>query len=178
MRPFPHCSNQTIAEEQQADPFSGSDNDLYLSSRPVLRCFPYHQKEGMVMSTAVLHPTTDTLETFCHQAKQLILSGSYDQCHEIACQALSEYPDAPQPHNILGILLEKTGHHPIAMNHFRAALALDASYRPASQNLATYGTFYATGNCAFEEQDCVSEHPFGYTIVYDNNHVGHVVRDK
>ncbi len=90
---------------------------------------------------------------FCNEARELIVAGDYKKCHDLICVVMSEYPDAPQPHNILGILLEKTGHHTEAMNHFRAALALDATYGPAEENLETYGTFHCHGQCVYGDQN-------------------------
>lgn len=43
--------------------------------------------------------------------------------------------DAPQPHNLLGILCELTGDDMSARKHYRAAYALDPTYRPACRNL-------------------------------------------
>ena len=43
--------------------------------------------------------------------------------------------DAPEPHNLFGILLELRGDGDSARKHYRAAYALDPTYRPASRNL-------------------------------------------
>lgn len=93
--------------------------------------------------------------TLCSQARQFILTADYARCYETICEAMEKYPDSPHPHNLLGILLEKTGQHEEAMRHFRAAYALDPTYMPARQNLETYGTFYSVGKCAFDETDCI-----------------------
>lgn len=128
------------------------------------------------MQITASNKQNEMLHQFCQLAKQLILSGDYEKCHEMACMEICEYPDAPHPHNILGILLEKTGHHAAAMKHFRAALALDASYRPASQNLKNYGTFYSNGRCAFDEMDCDPEGTESYPASCDGHIVSHIVR--
>lgn len=116
------------------------------------------------------------LTQFCQDARKLIMAGDFEKCKEMSCETMCEYPDAAQPHNILGIILEKTGEHRLAMNHFRAALALDATYRPASQNLDTYGTFFSYGKCAYDEDDCEPEPAVNYGIEYDEHHIGRVVR--
>ena len=42
----------------------------------------------------------------------------------------------------------------LAMKHFRAALALDPTYEPASYNLEQYGTMtLEEKHCAFDEED-------------------------
>lgn len=130
------------------------------------------------MHKAMYHKQDKKLICFCNDAKHLIVEGEYKKCHDLICEVMREYPDAPQPHNILGILLEKTGHHPEAMNHFRAALALDATYRPAEENLETYGTFHCHGKCAYDEMDCEAECSKNYSIVYDDQNIGYVVRRK
>lgn len=130
------------------------------------------------MQRTMLNKQNKKLHQFCEDAKRLVLENEYDKCYEMTCAMMSEYPDAPQPHNIMGILLEKTGHHPAAMNHFRVALVLDATYRPAIENLDTYGTFYSCGRCIFDESECVPEHENSYTIVYDDQNIGRVVRRK
>ncbi len=114
-------------------------------------------KEGRKMQKHIGQNQTKKLSCFCMKAKNLIVDGEYEKCHHLVCEVMREFPDAPQPHNILGILLEKTGHHPEAMNHFRAALALDATYRPAEENLESYGTFYCHGKCVYgnENHTCI-----------------------
>lgn len=130
------------------------------------------------MLSALLNKQDKKLSQFCINARKLIMERDYEKCYEMTCAMMSEYPDAPQPHNILGILLEKTGHHPAAMNHFRAALVLDATYRPAIENLDTYGTFHSSGKCVFDETECTQEDENCYTIVYDDQNIGRVVRRK
>jgi Flp pilus assembly protein TadD len=43
--------------------------------------------------------------------------------------------DSPQPHNLLGILYEIAGNDDKARKHYRAAYALDPTYKPACRNL-------------------------------------------
>lgn len=50
--------------------------------------------------------------------------------------------DAPEPHNLLGILYELQGDGAAARQHYRAAYALDPAYKPSCRNLerlALYG---------------------------------------
>lgn len=93
------------------------------------------------------------LEELCSSIKKLVLNKEYKKCEDILYKAMEEYPHAPHPHNLLGIVLEKTGNHILAMKHFRAAWALDPTYRPANHNLEIYGTFFNYGECAFAESD-------------------------
>lgn len=107
------------------------------------------------METSEVNEKSGALEGLCETVKNKILSGRYDVCYGLICEAMSKYPDSAVPHNLLGIWYEKEGAHAEAIKHFRAAYALDPTYAPASQNLETYGTFYSTGRCAFTETDCV-----------------------
>jgi Flp pilus assembly protein TadD len=43
--------------------------------------------------------------------------------------------DAPEPHNLFGILSELKGNDDSARKHYRAAYALDPTYKPACRNL-------------------------------------------
>lgn len=49
--------------------------------------------------------------------------------------------DAPEPHNLLGILNELTGDDIAARRHYRAAYALDPAYTPACRNLERLAVF-------------------------------------
>lgn len=99
------------------------------------------------------HDHNSELDQLCEAVRRLVLNENYDACWDMIRRAMEKHPHAPQPHNLLGILLEKTGDHGAAMRHFRAAWALDPDYLPAHHNLHTYGTFFSRGGCAFDEAD-------------------------
>ena len=80
----------------------------------------------------------------------------YDKCEKMLYQAMSAFPHAPEPHNLLGILLEKKGDHLMAMRHFRAASELDPTYSPARVNLSTYGAMAHESIFAYDESDIAS----------------------
>lgn len=120
------------------------------------------------------HPMGE-LEELCVRVRELASEKKYEGCIDAICQAMESYPHAPEPHNLLGIILEKTGDHLSAMKHFRAAWALDPTYLPAIQNLNTYGTFFSGGGCAFDESDLRSPAESNIEIVYDERGVGRVV---
>lgn len=118
------------------------------------------------------------LQKLCALIRDLVLGRRYEECISPICQAMENYPHAPQPHNLLGIVLEKMGDHVTAMKHFRAAWALDPSYLPASHNLHTYGTFFSSGGCAFDESDIPPLPESNLEIVYDDRGIGHVLSKK
>lgn len=99
------------------------------------------------------------LKWLCREARGLISGKSFDRCQELLSGAMAQFPHSPEPHNLMGIMLEKKGDHRTAMKHFRAAWALDPTYIPARQNLECFGTFFPRGQCAFELGDCVPEMP-------------------
>lgn len=144
----------------------------------------------MKNATEVQHPSE--LDQLCASVRALVRDKAYGSCMEPICRAMANYPDAPQPHNLLGIVLEKTGDHASAMKHFRAAWALDPTYRPTNHNLCVYGTFYSCGKCAFDESDMPTETESAmetdcdrggttspakkWKIEYDRHGIGHAVR--
>lgn len=127
------------------------------------------------MKTKVLDKPVNELDQLCAVVRALVADGAYEICIESICKAMEKNPHAPQPHNLLGIVLEKQGNHMAAMKHFRAAWALDPTYTPASHNLNTYGTFFSHGTCAFDESDVPPLPPSNIEIVYDARGVGRVV---
>lgn len=50
-------------------------------------------------------------------------------------EAMALDMDAPQPHNLLGILYELAGDFQAARKHYRAGYALDPNYKPCCRNL-------------------------------------------
>ncbi|AOT69046.1 sigma-54-dependent transcriptional regulator [Geosporobacter ferrireducens] len=80
----------------------------------------------------------DKLESFkdiIGFAKKCIIEGSYGKAEGFLKKAIAMEVDAPEPHNLLGILAEYGKEIQKAQMHYRAALALDPSYEPASKNL-------------------------------------------
>ena len=82
------------------------------------------------MEIANNHQDCIDMESLCNSARTYIMAGNYESGMELICQYMEQYPHAPQPHNLLGIVMEKTGKHHAAMKHFKAALALDPEYLP------------------------------------------------
>lgn len=119
--------------------------------------------------------SNNELKQLCTSVRAFVIDGAYEACMKPICQAMQQYPHAPEPHNLLGIILEKTGDHLTAMKHFRAAWALDPTYLPANHNLNTYGTFFSDGGCAFDESDVPPAPPSNLEIVNDERGIGRVV---
>ena len=97
--------------------------------------------------------TEKNLRELCIKVKRCCKKHDYITGEKIVMNAMGQYPDAAQPHNFYGVLLEKTGQHTAAMRHFRAALALNPSYRPANYNLEQYGQLRVTGRrCQYGDE--------------------------
>ena len=116
------------------------------------------------------------LSELCKCVRILAQREEYETCSDMIGRAMGLYPCAPQPHNLLGVILELAGDHALAMRHFRAASDLDPTYTPARQNLMTYGTFYSKGTAAYDETDCGARRPQNETN--ESFGLGHLLRRK
>ncbi len=116
------------------------------------------------------------LNALCAVVRECTRAGEYQKCEALILDAMRKYPHAPEPHNLIGVLLEKEGDHLTAMKHFRAAWALDPTYLPARRNLESFGTFFSHGKYAFDESDCPEEKPGESIIEYDIRGIGHIIR--
>ena len=116
------------------------------------------------------------LTALCWKIRELMEQSEYQTCEELIEDAMAKHPHAPEPHNLLGLLLEKQEDHLTAMKHFRAAYALDPAYVPARHNLDRFGSFYPKGKWAYDESDCPQEKRDAYKIEYDARGIGHVIR--
>lgn len=148
-------------------------------------------KGGVVMKSAQEFEN-EKLVLLCDTVRTLYEEEKYEECFDLIYKGMNEFPHAAEPHNLLGILLEKSGDHVLAMKHFRAAWALDPTFKPANHNLHYYGTFFCDGKCAFDESDLPELQTFNKKLVknekgigrwvsknkieYDENGVGHITR--
>ena len=73
-------------------------------------------------------------ETVKEAAKILNMGGLYAALPVIK-EALILNTEAAEPHNLLGIFFEMKGDDNNARKHYRAAYALDPTYKPACRNL-------------------------------------------
>jgi hypothetical protein len=76
--------------------------------------------------------------------KFLISERRFEECEALISTAMFENPHSAVPHNLMGLMLEEKNCHTQAMNHFRAAWALDPTYKPAAWNLNCFGTVFRT----------------------------------
>lgn len=90
----------------------------------------------------------------CSQVKNLIQNREFESCYKMIAEEMKNSPHAPEPHNLLGMLLEKEGNHILAIKYFRAAWDLDPTYLPARHNLQVYGMSFFSGSGAYDREDC------------------------
>lgn len=105
------------------------------------------------------------IKMLSQKVKQYIETGDYENANRLICQAMMGYPHAAEPHNLMGILMESQGDHTAAMNHLRAAWALDPTYQPARLNLESLGTFQRRTHFVYSEP----EEDKGTCILTHNN---------
>lgn len=120
----------------------------------------------------------EQMHALIERVRNLIKSGKYAQAQLEAAQAMACCPHAAQPHNLMGIILERKNDHAGAMKHFRAAWALDPGYLPARVNMDRYGCLSMTlPRPAYDDDDCPEEVcTRRKVIVCDKNGVEHIVR--
>ena len=121
---------------------------------------------------------TDTMELteLCTAVHALADRGGYDQAARLLYEAMGQYPDRAEPHNLLGLLLERQGSHADAMRHFRAAWALDPTYEPAQKNLEVFGAFPRTGFPVWQRAECPVKRHFPCILAYGGRGFGTVVK--
>ena len=116
------------------------------------------------------------MKELCNTVRQFVEQKRYQDAEILVREAMGKYPHEPEPHNLIGLLLELQEDHLIAMKHFRAAWALDPTYLPARHNLEHFGSFCPRGNWAFAESDCPQEKKQDlYKVEYDKQGIGHII---
>ena len=114
--------------------------------------------------------------------RALVAQRHFSEAEDEAAQAMAAAPHDAQPHNLMGIIAESRNDHVKAMKHFRAAWALDPTYRPARINMERYGSFSGQmPRPVYDETECApdpAESRPAYWIEYDAKGIGHVIREE
>ena len=113
--------------------------------------------------------------------RALVAQRHFSEAEDEAAQAMTAAPHDAQPHNLMGIIAESRNDHVQAMKHFRAAWALDPTYRPARINMERYGSFSGQmPRPVYDETECApssAENRPAYRIEYDKHGIGHVIKE-
>jgi DNA-binding NtrC family response regulator len=91
-------------------------------------------------------------------SKKCIIEKEFQKAKEYLKKAIAENMDSPEPHNLLGILSEFEGDLSTARKHYRAALELDPTFKPADENLERTTHFkYSKDGMNFDEEKDAGE---------------------
>ncbi len=77
----------------------------------------------------------NTFEDLIEFSKKCIIKREYKKAEKFLRKSIAKDVNAPEPHNLLGIIYESNSNFKDAGKHYRAALDLDPSYEPAEKNL-------------------------------------------
>ncbi len=83
----------------------------------------------------------DPFSEMVKEAAKTLSKGSLYEALPVIKEALILNTEAAEPHNLLGIFFELKGDDNNARKHYRAAYALDPTYKPACSNLERLVTF-------------------------------------
>lgn len=79
--------------------------------------------------------TNENFSLNISQAVKSLRDNEYEKAYGFIVEAMRIDPDAPHPHNLLGIMYELKGDGSRARRHYRAAYSLDPTFEPACRNL-------------------------------------------
>ena len=119
-----------------------------------------------------------TFEKKIEQAVNALQAKDYAAAQEYLRYAMLEdmNNDAPEVHNLYGVLAELTGNLSLAGKHYRAAYALDPTYKPASRNLERISSFYYIPGDTHPDfgDKPETEVSTNYILEFDNRNIGHL----
>ena len=117
-------------------------------------------------------------ESYIQKAIEEITNNNFLQAKEYIHLAMLEDDSSPKAHNLLGAIAELTENLSLAGKHYRAAYALDPTFKPACRNLERITKFYYRLNIEnidfVEKLELKEETP--YVIEYDCNNIGHLIK--
>lgn len=93
--------------------------------------------------------------------------------------AMCQNVSSPITHNLLGVLYECRGDQFLAAKHYRAAYALDPSYKPAARNLHRIVCCFDIPDNDYDLGDKLNDDVKSeYFVEYDADKVGHIRKKK
>lgn len=85
---------------------------------------------------------SEEFDKYIKKAADSLQGCEYEQAYEFIMKAVNANPNAPEPHNLLGIWYEFKGNNDLARKHYRVAYVLNPIYKPASVNLERVSTLF------------------------------------
>lgn len=118
----------------------------------------------------------NTFGEYIDLAKKALKEEDYSLAEERIKKAMNENPHSPIVHNLYGILEELLKEDNLSHKHYRAAYALDPTYKPAIRNLERISAFEKhTGKTHIDFGDQPEEEEDNlYIVEYDEKQVGHL----
>ena len=97
------------------------------------------------------------MQALTARVRALVQENHMCEAEAAAAMAMADAPHEAQPHNLMGIIMERENDHVQAMKHFRAAGAgSHVSFR-ARINMERYGSFsFTMPSPAYDEADCAA----------------------
>lgn len=119
-------------------------------------------------------------ESYIKKAIDEITNKNFSEAIEYIHLAILEDDASPKTHNLLGIIAELTENLSLAGKHYRAAYALDPTFKPAFRNLERITSFYYRLNIKNldfgDKLELEKENP--YIIQYGHNNIGHLIKTQ
>ena len=115
------------------------------------------------------------------RAVHALRENEYRLAQLLITDAMRDDSAEPSAHNLLGVLAELSGEPALAGKHFRAAYALDPSYKPASRNLDRITSIrynLANGGQDYGDEPETIEENSGYVIEYDEKNIGRLKKKE
>jgi DNA-binding response OmpR family regulator len=95
-----------------------------------------------------------SFHTALEYAKGCINRRDFDKAYQYLQKAISMEPRKPEPYNLLGVILELKKETVEALKMYRAALAVEPTYKPANANLTRATQWnYTKGGIQLDEED-------------------------
>ncbi len=98
---------------------------------------------------------TDEINTLLKKAITELKREEYKKAYNLIIKAICHNPNAPEPHNLLGIWYEFKGNDDLARKHYRIAYVLNPIYRPSCENLERVSTLFSTRKIAINYGEIV-----------------------
>ena len=93
---------------------------------------------------------SDKFSNIIKEVSEKLHIHEFEESYKMIINALSTNPDAPEPHNLLGLWYELNKNYDLARKHYRAAYSLDPTYKPATINLERVCTMFSCNRIPFD----------------------------
>ena len=85
---------------------------------------------------------SNEFDNYIKEATNRLKNHQYEESYNFIMKAVNENPNAPEPHNLLGIWYEFQKNNDLARKHYRVAYVLNPIYKAATVNLERVSTIF------------------------------------